>query len=59
MSSAGIQALPADVLHLLASELSDRLDFTTLFNCVVSSKHLATSGAVNALYRFVVDTKVT
>ncbi|EGP89757.1 uncharacterized protein MYCGRDRAFT_67873 [Zymoseptoria tritici IPO323] len=51
MSSAGVPALPADLLHLLATELSDRLDFTTLYNCVVSSKHLASSGAVNALYR--------
>lgn len=51
MALQGIQALPIDFFHLLAAELSDRLDYTTLFNCIVSSKTLASSGAVNALYR--------
>ena len=44
-------ALPADLLHLLAQQLSEDRDFPTLYNCIVSSKQLASSGAVNALYR--------
>ncbi|KAF7192298.1 hypothetical protein HII31_06330 [Pseudocercospora fuligena] len=51
MSSSGLQALPADLFHLLSAELSDRLDFPTLYNCAVSSKQLANAGAINALYR--------
>ncbi|EME76846.1 uncharacterized protein MYCFIDRAFT_147409 [Pseudocercospora fijiensis CIRAD86] len=51
MSSSGLQALPADLFHLLSAELSDRLDFSTLYNCAVSSRQLANAGAVNALYR--------
>ena len=51
MASTSIQALPADLFHLISAELSDRLDFPTLYNCVVSSKHLGNSGAINALYR--------
>lgn len=49
--SVGVQALPVDLFHLLAAELSDRLDYSTLYNCIVSSKTLASSGTVNALYR--------
>lgn len=45
--------LPADLYHLLSTELSERLDFSTLYNCVVSSKQLASAGAVTALYRYV------
>jgi hypothetical protein len=52
-STVAIQALPADFFHLLAAELSDRLDFPTLFNCAVSSKYLANSGVIAALYRYV------
>ncbi|KAK5169587.1 uncharacterized protein LTR77_005564 [Saxophila tyrrhenica] len=44
-------ALPGDLLHLLAQQLSEERDFPTLYNCVVSSKQLASAGAVNALYR--------
>ncbi|KXT18054.1 hypothetical protein AC579_4556 [Pseudocercospora musae] len=51
MSSTALHALPADLFHLLSSELSDRLDFPTLYNCAVSSKQLANAGAINALYR--------
>lgn len=50
-TNQGIQALPADLFHLLAAELSERLDFPTLYSCVVSSKQLANAGAINALYR--------
>lgn len=53
MARDGIQALPADLFHLLSAELSDRADFPTLFNCVVSSKQLANAGALSALYRWV------
>lgn len=49
--AANVAALPADLFHLLMAELSARLDFPTLYACVVSSKQLANSGAVNALYR--------
>lgn len=52
MEAANIASLPADVLHLLFQELSWRLDFPTLFTCVVSSRHLADAGAVTALYRY-------
>lgn len=53
MTSTGLAALPADLFHLLSSELSARQDFSTLFNCIVSSKHFANSGAITALYRCV------
>lgn len=52
MASNGLAALPADLFHLLSAELSARLDFATLYNCVVSSKHFANSGAITALYRY-------
>lgn len=44
--------LPADLLHLLAAELSDRLDFATLYSCVVAGKQFANAGAVAGLYRY-------
>lgn len=44
--------LPPDVLHLLCDELSSRNDFSSLYNCLVSSKQVASSGAINALYRY-------
>ena len=47
-------ALPVDLLHLLAQQLSEDRDFPSLYNCIASSKHFASSGAVNALYRYVV-----
>ena len=28
------------------------MDFDTLYNCIVSSKHIANSGAITALYRY-------
>ena len=43
--------LPVDLLHLLAQQLADNEDFPTLYNCIVSSKHLASAGAIAALYR--------
>ncbi|QIW95690.1 hypothetical protein AMS68_001208 [Peltaster fructicola] len=43
--------LPPDVLHLLCDELSARNDFSSLYNCLVSSRQIAASGAINALYR--------
>lgn len=46
-----VKSLPVDFFHLLSDELADRLDFATLYNCIVSSKHIASSGAINALYR--------
>lgn len=51
MARDGLQALPADLFHLLSQQLSDVLDFPTLYSCVVSSKQLANAGAVSALYR--------
>jgi hypothetical protein len=44
--------LPEDILHLLCTELFERKDFPTLFNCCSTSKTLA-GPAVNALYRSV------
>ncbi|KAK3709835.1 hypothetical protein LTR37_010663 [Vermiconidia calcicola] len=51
MAVQGIQALPADLFHLLAQQLSDNADFPTLYSCLVSSKQMANAGAVSALYR--------
>lgn len=51
MAETNTSPFPADLLHLLASELAIRRDFGTLYNCVVSSRHFAQAGAVNALYR--------
>ncbi|KAF2167707.1 hypothetical protein M409DRAFT_65831 [Zasmidium cellare ATCC 36951] len=50
-TTQGLQALPADLFHLLSAELSERLDFPTLYSCIVASKQLANAGAINALYR--------
>ncbi|CAD0046837.1 unnamed protein product [Aureobasidium pullulans] len=43
--------LPPDVWQLLFDELAARNDFSSLYNCAVSSKHLAGSGALANLYR--------
>jgi hypothetical protein len=51
MGSNGVETLPADLFHLLSAELSNRLDFDTLYNCIASSKQIANSGAISALYR--------
>lgn len=55
MEVTNIASLPADLLHLLFQQIADGGDefprFSTLFNCVVSSKHLANAGAVTALYK--------
>lgn len=51
MGSNGVGTLPADLFHLLSAELSNRLDFDTLYSCVASSKQIANSGAISALYR--------
>lgn len=48
---ATAQALPVDLYHLLSAELAERLDFSTLFNCIASSAQIANSGAIAALYR--------
>lgn len=53
MGSSNIKTLPADLFHLLSAELSTRLDFDTLYNCVASSKQIANSGAISALYRYI------
>jgi hypothetical protein len=53
MGSTNIGTLPADLFHLLSAELSARLDFDTLYSCIASSKQIANSGAISALYRFV------
>ena len=45
--------LPIDLLHLLSEQLAARQEFSTLYNCLASSKHFANSGAVSALYRYV------
>lgn len=44
--------LPIDFYHLLSAELAERLDFSTLFNCIASSAQIANSGAIAALYRY-------
>ncbi|KAI5356943.1 putative leucine-rich repeat domain superfamily [Septoria linicola] len=49
--AATAQSLPVDLYHLLSTELADRLDFPTLYNCVTSSAQIANSGAIAALYR--------
>lgn len=51
MAEDSLQALPADLFHLLSTELSDRLDFPTLYHVSISSKQLASYGAISALYR--------
>jgi hypothetical protein len=51
MAGDDILTLPADMFHLIAQHLSDRGDFSTLYNCAVSSKYLANSGFISALYR--------
>lgn len=51
MATTNLAALPADLFHLLSAELSARLDFATLYNCIVSSKQIANAGAIKALYR--------
>lgn len=43
--------LPPDVWQLLFDELAARNDFSSLYSCAVSSKHLAGSGALANLYR--------
>lgn len=43
--------LPVDLFHLLSEQLARDQEFPTLYNCVVSSKHLSNAGAVAALYR--------
>ncbi|KAK4494039.1 hypothetical protein PRZ48_015226 [Zasmidium cellare] len=50
-TTQGLQALPADLFHLLSAELSERLDFPTLYSCICAGKQLANAGAINALYR--------
>lgn len=52
MDGTNVGVLPADLFHLLSAELSARSDFDTLYNCVVSSKQIANSGAITALYRY-------
>ena len=52
MATDNIGVLPADVFHQISAELAARLDFDTLYNCIVSSKHIANSGAITALYRY-------
>ena len=62
MASDGVQALPADLWHLITSELADRAiqaesqelarpEYAALCNCILSSKFLASAGALVALYR--------
>lgn len=42
--------LPDDILYMVFTELLDREDLGTLFNCACSSKRLATM-ALSNLYR--------
>ncbi|KAI7659577.1 hypothetical protein KC319_g8917, partial [Hortaea werneckii] len=62
MSSDGVQALPPDLWHLITAELADRAiqaesqemarpEYAALCNCILSSKFLASAGALVALYR--------
>lgn len=55
MANNDMQALPVDLFHLLATELAAAKDYGTLYNCIISSKQLASAGAVAALYRSVLD----
>lgn len=49
----GTSLLPADILHLLCTELANQLDFSTLYRCAVSGKDFANAGALSNLYRHV------
>ena len=51
MARDDVQALPADMFHLLSETLAAAQDFPTLYNFVVSSKQLANAGGISALYR--------
>lgn len=55
MEVTNIASLPVDLLHLLFQQIGEGGDefprYSTLYNCIVSSKHLASAGAVTALYR--------
>ncbi|KAK5132812.1 hypothetical protein LTR08_008613 [Meristemomyces frigidus] len=62
MASNGIPLLPPDLFHLVTAELAmnalqadsqeaARPEFAALYNCVLSSKYLASAGALSALYR--------
>jgi len=50
---AGDPILPPDLLHLLCAELANPQDpdFSTLFQCAVSSRYFATAGALSNLYK--------
>jgi hypothetical protein len=52
MATENVGVLPADVFHQISAELAARLDFDTLYNCIASSKQIANSGAITALYRY-------
>lgn len=63
MASEGVQLLPADLFHLITAELADRAiaadsqevarpEYAALCNCILSSKYLASAGALSALYRY-------
>jgi len=58
----GTDVLPADLFHLVFAQLAAsaqasenqevaKADFAALCNCVLSSKYLASAGALSALYR--------
>lgn len=62
MAGNSVQLLPADLFHLVTAELAAkalradtqeeaRPEYAALYNCVLSSKYLASAGALNALYR--------
>ena len=58
-----VPLLPPDIFHIITAELSAialqadsqeaaRPAFAALYNCVLSSKYLASAGALSALYRY-------
>ncbi|KAK5128396.1 hypothetical protein LTR85_003064 [Meristemomyces frigidus] len=68
MASNDGVCLPADLFHLVTAELAvkalradtqeaARPEFAALYNCVLSSKYLASAGALSALYRIALHEK--
>ncbi|KAF2147834.1 hypothetical protein K461DRAFT_298445 [Myriangium duriaei CBS 260.36] len=43
--------LPVDVLHIVANELAEQQDFSSLYRCAISGSYFAKAGAIQNLYR--------
>ncbi|GAM90514.1 hypothetical protein ANO11243_085580 [Dothideomycetidae sp. 11243] len=50
--------LPIDVLHIIAYELAEQQDFSTLYRCAISGSAFAKSGAIQHLYSEATSTEV-